>query len=133
MSFRHYEFKTMQTYDQTIPILPSRSIAATVDFYQRLGFKGGAHDHDKDYAILTKGSIELHFFKHPTLVPEDSYAGCYVRVVNVERIYQDFLASQLPQTGIPRVDPLENKPWGLREFAVLDLDGNLLRIGQIND
>ena len=123
----------MQTYDQTIPILPSRSIAATVDFYQRLGFKGGAHDHDKDYAILTKGSIELHFFKHPTLVPEDSYAGCYVRVVNVERIYQDFLASQLPQTGIPRVDQLENKPWGLREFAVLDLDGNLLRIGQIND
>ena len=123
----------MQTYDQTIPILPSRSIAATVDFYQRLGFKGGAHDHDKDYAILTKGSIELHFFKHPTLVPEDSYAGCYVRVVNVERIYQDFLASQLPQTGIPRVDQLENKPWGLREFAVLDLDGNLLRIGQIID
>jgi hypothetical protein len=29
------------------------------------------------------------------------------------------------------MDILEDKPWGLREFAVLDLDGNLLRIGQI--
>jgi len=26
---------------------------------------------------------------------------------------------------------LEDKPWGLREFAVIDLDGNLVRIGQI--
>jgi hypothetical protein len=29
------------------------------------------------------------------------------------------------------MDILEDKPWGLREFALIDLDGNLLRIGQI--
>jgi hypothetical protein len=28
------------------------------------------------------------------------------------------------------MDTLEDKPWGLREFAILDPDGNLLRIGQ---
>ena len=36
--------KTMQTHDQTIPTLPSRSIEATVAFYHRLGFEGGAHE-----------------------------------------------------------------------------------------
>ena len=29
------------------------------------------------------------------------------------------------------MDALEDKPWGLREFAIGDPDGNLLRIGQI--
>jgi hypothetical protein len=29
------------------------------------------------------------------------------------------------------MDTLEDKPWGLREFAVVDPDGNLLRIGQV--
>ena len=29
------------------------------------------------------------------------------------------------------MDILEDKPWGLREFAIVDADGNLLRIGQI--
>ena len=29
--------------------------------------------------------------------------------------------------GVPRLEPLEEKPWGLREFAVIDPDGNLLR------
>jgi hypothetical protein len=32
--------------------------------------------------------------------------------------------------SIARVSALEDKPWGLREFALLDEDNNLLRIGQ---
>lgn len=32
---------------------------------------------------------------------------------------------------IPRMDVLEDKPCGLREFALIDVDGNLLRIGEI--
>jgi catechol 2,3-dioxygenase-like lactoylglutathione lyase family enzyme len=121
----------MQTYDLAIPILPCRSVSATVAFYQRLGFEGGAHELNSDYAILHRGAVELHFFTHKELVPAESSAGCYIRVLDVEGIYSAFLQCQLPSVGIPRMDSLENKPWGLREFAVIDLDGNLLRIGQI--
>ena len=121
----------MQTCDLAIPILPSRSISATVAFYQRLGFEGGAHDFNSEYAILRLGAAELHFFAHKELVPSDSFAGCYIRVVDVEAIYRSFTSSQLPRAGIPRMDILEDKPWGLREFAIVDPDGNLLRIGQI--
>jgi hypothetical protein len=66
----------MPAYDLAIPILPSRSVSATAAFYQSLGFEGGAHDFDANYAILTLGSIELHFFAHPNLVPAASSAGC---------------------------------------------------------
>jgi catechol 2,3-dioxygenase-like lactoylglutathione lyase family enzyme len=121
----------MQAHDQAIPILPSRSIDATVAFYRRLGFEGGPHAFNPAYAILARGALELHFFRHETLVPAESHAGCYLRVIDVDAIHRDFAASALPRHGVPRMDALEDKPWGLREFAVVDPDGNLLRIGQV--
>ena len=121
----------MSPTDLAIPILPSRSIQATVAFYQALGFEGGAHGFDSGYAILRRGTLELHFFAHPALVPSESWAGCYLRVQDVDGVYRAFSACSLPRSGIPRRDALEDKPWGLREFAVVDPDGNLLRIGQV--
>lgn len=120
-----------QPSDLAIPILPSRSTPATVLFYKSLGFDGDAHEFDQNYAILTRGEIELHFFSHKDLVPEESWAGCYIRVADVEPFYEECLRIGLPNHGIPRMDSLEDKPWGLREFAIVDQDGNLLRIGQI--
>jgi catechol 2,3-dioxygenase-like lactoylglutathione lyase family enzyme len=121
----------LQPYDLAIPILPSRSVNDTVAFYKRLGFDGGAHEFDSGYAILRRGGVELHFFTHSELVPAESSAGCYIRVTDVESFYRTCLPSHLPSTGIPRMDALEDKPWGLREFAVVDPDGNLVRIGQV--
>ncbi|MES2823237.1 MAG: VOC family protein [Pseudomonadota bacterium] len=121
----------MQHYDLAIPTLPCRAVSATVAFYKRLGFDGGAHDFNSEYAIMRRGTIELHFFAHEELVPSDSSAGCYIRVLDAEEIYNAFSSSQLPRIGIPRMDALEDKPWGHREFAIVDPDGNLLRIGQI--
>ena len=119
----------MQQNDIAIPILPSRSLNNTVAFFRRLGFEGGIHRHG-DYAILTRGTIELHFFTQRELRPAESSAGCYVRVSDVESIYRAFALAELPRKGIPRQDALEDKPWGMREFAIVDPDGNLLRIGQ---
>jgi catechol 2,3-dioxygenase-like lactoylglutathione lyase family enzyme len=119
----------MQSADIAIPILPGRSLPDTVRFYAALGFDGeiiGGH-----YAILTRGDLEIHFFAHPDLVPAESHAGCYLRVADVDAIHAAFARAALPHQGIPRMDALENKPWGMREFAVVDADGNLLRIGQV--
>lgn len=121
----------MKSQDLAIPTLPSRSVRATVEFYKTLGFEGGVHAADSGYAILRRGDIELHFFSHTTLVPSESSAGCYIRVLDVESVYDAWSTVSLPRTGIPRMDALEDKPWGLREFAVVDPDGNQLRVGQI--
>lgn len=117
--------------DIAIPILPSRAIDETVAFYRRLGFEGGAHRADAGYAILRRGRLELHFFAHPALVPAASCAGCYLRVQDVDNLHQAFATHPLPTHGIPRLTAPENKPWGLREFALVDPDGNLLRVGQV--
>jgi catechol 2,3-dioxygenase-like lactoylglutathione lyase family enzyme len=121
----------MPPNDIAIPILPSRSLPATLAFYARLGFDGETLGAADDYAILTRGALELHFFMHATLNPAESWAGCYLRVADVDSLYQAFAAAGLPRQGIPRMDLLANKPWGMREFAVVDDDGNLLRVGQV--
>ena len=120
----------MQQDDIAIPILPSRSVNDTLAFYRRLGFDGKIWGAPYFYAILTRGTVELHFFTHDQLRPAESSAGCYIRVSDVEGICRDFTLAELPRRGIPRQDALEDKPWGMREFAIVDPDGNLLRIGQ---
>jgi catechol 2,3-dioxygenase-like lactoylglutathione lyase family enzyme len=119
----------MKSQDIAIPILPSRSLEDTLAFFQKLGFEGRIHPHG-NYAILTRGPVELHFFTHRDLRPAESTAGCYIRVSDVESTYRAFASANLPRTGIPRQDAVENKPWGMREFAIVDSDGNLIRIGQ---
>lgn len=119
------------TTDRAIPTLPSRSPADSLAFYAKLGFAGKLAAPDGSYAILERGALELHFFAHPKLDPATSHAGCYLRVADVTGLYRAFEAAALPRRGIPRMDALERKPWGMLEFAVVDPDGNLLRIGQV--
>lgn len=120
----------MQEHDLAIPILPSRCVEDTLRFYRRLGFDGKIWGSPHFYAALTRDRLEIHFFKHADLDPATSSAGCYFRVLDVDRIHRAFAEANLPTTGIPRMDRIESKPWGMREFAIIDPDGNLIRIGQ---
>lgn len=116
--------------DLAIPILPSRSLPATLRFYERLGFSGTLHA-EGTYATMTRGALELHFSEHRTLVPAESYAMCYLRVGDVNAVYAAMRSAGLPVAGIPRMEPVGDKPWGMREFAIVDDDGTLVRIGQV--
>ncbi len=118
--------------ERSIPILPSRDLVRTRRLYERLGFQVGyfaPHGHDR-YAIFTRGELEVHFFGHPDLDPATNDAGCYWRVSDARAWHAQCAALELGSAGIPRVTPLENKPWGMREFALVDEDGNLVRIGE---
>jgi predicted enzyme related to lactoylglutathione lyase len=42
----------------------------------------------------------------------------------------DALCAQYQQRGAEIVEPIESKPWGMREFMLKDRDGNCLRIGR---
>ena len=120
----------MQEHDIAIPILPCRSAAETAAFYEPLGFDAKIWGAPHNYAILTRGNVEIHFFTQNDLDPTTSASGCYIRVLNVDKMHSEFSNANLQSSGIPRMDSLENKPWGMREFAIVDLNGNLIRIGQ---
>jgi catechol 2,3-dioxygenase-like lactoylglutathione lyase family enzyme len=122
--------RPMPDPDVSIPVLPSRSLPRTIAFYERLGFEGELLA-GGTYAILTRGALELHFFPHPALDPAECYSGAYMRVGAVDPLYAAFAPLGLPRLGIPRLEPVADKPWGLREFALLDEDGNLVKFGQV--
>lgn len=117
------------TPDRAIPLLPSRSLPATKAFYERLGFVGDVVA-GGTYAMLRRGDLELHFFLHAELRPATSDFQCYLRVGDARSLHREFAQLSLPGAGIPRLSPIEAKPWGVLEFAVVDPDGTLLRIGQ---
>ncbi|MBA3264427.1 MAG: VOC family protein [Thermoleophilaceae bacterium] len=111
------------------PILPSRDLAETAAFYTRLGFTQAGLWPD-EYLIVMRGEVGVHFFHSPGLDPRRSIAGCYLYVEDADALYAEYQRLGLPGEGIPRLHaPPEDTDYGLREFAVVDADGNLLRIG----
>jgi catechol 2,3-dioxygenase-like lactoylglutathione lyase family enzyme len=116
------------TLQSICPILPSCDLDATRAFWGRLGFQDAGEDHD-DYLILARDGVELHFFLWPAHDPDQCYAGAYLRVSDPATLDAEWGASDLPTSGIPRLIRVEDKPWGMRELAVIDPDGNLIRVG----
>jgi hypothetical protein len=120
----------MTRAERSEPILPSRDLGETRQFYERLGFeswwKGRA---TWDYEIVSRGNLVLHFFLENSLVPGENGNSCYLRVLDADQLHAELSNLQLPVQGIPRLTTPANQPWGMREFTIVDLSGNLLRIG----
>ena len=115
------------------PILRSRDLAATSAFFERLGFSQTGLWPD-EYLIVMRGEVGLHFFHSPEVDPWSSDAGCYLYVEDADALFAEFERLGLPTSGIPRLQgPPKDSDYGLREFAPVDPDGNLLRIGSLID
>jgi catechol 2,3-dioxygenase-like lactoylglutathione lyase family enzyme len=108
------------------PILPARDLEATRAFYESIGFRtiGWWPDAFGGYAIVSNDTLELHFFRFPELDVASSYAQCYWRVSDVDALHQAVMSA-----GVTASQP-EDKPWGMREFALSDPNGTLVRVGQ---
>jgi len=107
-----------------IPKLPMRSKAATYNYYViQLGFTRFGGDFP-DYLMVEKDGLQLHFFAHAALDPAENYGQIYIRTSDIDTLYSTIRDLGIKTTG------LETKPWGQREFALLDPDNNLLTFGQ---
>lgn len=110
------------------PKLPMRDKKVTREFYlNKLGFKEfGSIDYDA-YLMLERDHVQIHFFEFKALDPKENYGQVYIRTDAIERFYQSLVDRE---TVIHPNGPLETKPWGQKEFSVLDPDSNLLTFGQ---
>ena len=111
---------------ETISILPACDIAETVEFYGNLGFDVvRLHEgFGAPYLVLRRDDVELHFIHSPTTRARENDSSCYLRLVDAQGVYDEWAA-----LGLAGVRPIKDTPWGMREFAVVDPSGNLLRIG----
>lgn len=106
-----------------------RDKALTKDYYlNHLGFEESG-DYG-DYLIIVKDNIEIHFFEFKGLDPKENYGQVYIRTNEIDKLYQELLDNKV---AIHPNGHLKNKPWGQKEFSLLDPDNNLLTIGQSID
>ena len=109
------------------PKLPMRSKATTLAYYKQLGFRPIGQQDYPGYLMLQNEGVEIHFFEHATLQPADNYGQVYIRCQHIESLYQQWIAAGV---AIHPNGALATKPWGQKEFSLLDPDNNLLTFGE---
>ena len=107
-----------------VPILASLQEEETRKFYtEKLGFT--FHASWDGYLIFSRDEIDLHLWPCDNrVIPENT--GCYIRVTGVAELYAEY-----KDKGIIHPNgPLEQKPWGMLQFSVLDNNGNIIHFGE---
>jgi hypothetical protein len=124
--------------DKIIPILPCQSIREQVTFYENLGFESvEVSTRPRPYAVMRYGTIEMNFYGSTRTVPSENPIMCYLRVADVDSIYEKFTTSmkkntgKIPRSGIPRISKLKDLADD-RRFNITDIGGNTLYIGTPN-
>ena len=130
--------------NQTIPAMPVRNAAAAVTFYRdRLGFE--VLHHDCGFAIVARDQAVVHLWEasdeswrgrqsmeRPVVSGAESFiagtASCRIRVEGVDALYEELR----PRDVLHPVstDGVDATDFGTREFATLDVDGNLITFFQ---
>jgi catechol 2,3-dioxygenase-like lactoylglutathione lyase family enzyme len=101
---------------RAVPVLPARDVEETVSFWSgELGFE--AVYRDPEYGIVERDGTQVHFFPS-TVDPMENDGGCRLGVDDVDAFHEEYRAHVFAE--------LEEKPWGTREFAVLDPTRNLI-------
>ncbi len=102
---------------QPVPELPVTDVERAQQHYRdALGFEIAWLSPEKEIGAVLRGNVAI-FFRQRTAPFEP--AVHWVFADDIDATYD-----QLTAKGANIVDPLETKPWGLRQFTVDDIDGN---------
>lgn len=124
-----------------IPIFPSSDFDATVALYGLIDFVEN-NRYGNDYLIIENPiGIELHFYS-ANVKPRTNDHGAYFRFASVEELDALYVRwNGLTNTPafarvagkIGKMHAAVDTDYAMREFALLDADGNLLRLGASTD
>jgi uncharacterized glyoxalase superfamily protein PhnB len=111
----------MTTIATPVPELPVADVERAQQHYREaLGFKIGWLYPDKTIGAVSRNDAVIFFRKR---TPPFEPAIHWVFAPDVDATHEE-----LKSLGANIVDPLEEKPWGIRQFTVQDLDGNLFYV-----
>lgn len=110
-----------------VPKLPMRNQENTLRYYESVGFKRFG-DVYEDYLMVERDSLQIHFFKFEDLIPSENYGQIYIRTNAIDTLFQSLIEKKI---AIHPNGYLHIKPWGTKEFSLLDPDNNLITFGEI--
>ena len=106
--------------------VPARELAESIAFYTALGFEATMESDDLAYLCHGKTAFLLSQFYNP------EHAENFVMhmlVANADDWYQNVETSGVATKFSVRLSPPDDRPWGIRDFTLIDPTGVLWRIG----
>jgi len=117
------------SFTSVAPVFPVRSVRAALAHYGKLGFDTHAYREKSGdepvYGFLRWGPVEIHLSLTRDLDPDASMSACYLYVDDADALHAAWQAANVEA----RLVAPEDTPYDLREFAHVDPDGNLMRVG----
>lgn len=105
-----------------MPELPLTDVAAGVAYYRDvLGFSINYQQHD--LGVMDRDAVRLLLIGRAR--GHKGIGSCYFYVYDADALYAELLENGANLQGEP-----VSQPWGLREFRVIDPEGNQLTFGQ---
>lgn len=105
------------TFSQPTPELPVVDVERAQEHYRdALGFEIGWLYPGKEIGAVSRDGVAIFLRKRAE--PFEP-AVHWVFAADIDATYEELRSS-----GARIVEPLEEKPWGLRQFTVEDIDGN---------
>ena len=114
----------LETVISSTAIFASSDIVATLAFYKDvLGFESTwTWGEPPTFGSASMGGVTIMFNLQPELAEKVKGHQHWVKVDDVDDLYQSHLAKSAKV-----VQEIEDKPWGMREYVVEDLNGYHLR------
>jgi len=105
--------------------VPAKDFALSKQFYQDLGFELAWSDDDLAYLRNGPSSFLLQKFNSPP----DNFM-MHLLVEDVDAWWERVQAQGLPAKYGVRAEPPADRPWGMRDFVLVDPTSVLWRIAQ---
>lgn len=107
---------------RALPELPFDDVGAAVAYYRDvLGFHINYQQHD--LGVMDRDRVTVLLIARTAR--HTGIGSAYIYVADADALYAELLAKGAKVQGEP-----VSYPWGLRDFNVLDLEGNSIRFGQ---
>ena len=115
---------TKPRLDAVTPRLPVQDIEEALSFYRdRLGFElGWKWGNPVTHANICRDSISLDLIAVPN--GKQGTAMVYIQVKGVDAYYSELTGRNVKSSG------LDDRPYGMRDFEVIDPSGNRLAFGE---
>jgi catechol 2,3-dioxygenase-like lactoylglutathione lyase family enzyme len=95
------------------PLSPAKDVAKTVEFYvAKLGFEDNGHEG------VIRGDVEILFYQTDDKQLAE-WTSFRIHVEQVVALFEEYLDQNLIHPN----GALDSKPWGTKEFTIIDLDG----------
>lgn len=112
-------------FESVSPVIPVLDLDTALARYRKLGFATRAYGHGTGYGYADRGSVSLHISEWEEHDPKRTASVVYIYVSDADGARTEWIDSGAEG----RYTQVNETEYGMREFAYVDPDGTLHRVG----